>query len=147
MLKFGSAFAAIPSSVKKVRIKRMMYGGVRKWYVADSLAKPVANAPNRLLPPASLSNWSLIAKAISSKVHSTYGTFFLNASSGFLFSKTSGVKPTSWNTNANWRQSPEIMLCMPFANPSMIFPSTSAIKPKSRKTKESSEMSNIMFPS
>eukprot|EP00982_Pelagococcus_subviridis_P010100 30968-Pelagococcus_subviridis.AAC.3 len=83
MLKSGSALAAMPSSVRKVRTRSTMYGGVRNLYRPDMLPNPVASAPKRDRPPSSAVSAASIAPAISSALHGTVRFFFSPGSASF----------------------------------------------------------------
>mmetsp|Transcript_15571 Transcript_15571/g.21510 ORF Transcript_15571/g.21510 Transcript_15571/m.21510 type:complete len:226 (+) Transcript_15571:738-1415(+) len=131
MEKSGSTMEAIPSSVRNVRHSNTMKGGQRNWNSALAPPRPVARAPNLVMPPACEVIPSLTPSAYSSTEH---GAKSLTSSLHFM-NPLGGAIPTSRKTSASPIQSPCKRLVMPVAKASMTFISTWHMRPKSRKTR------------
>eukprot|EP00962_Isochrysis_galbana_P052048 scaffold23434_cov135-Isochrysis_galbana.AAC.3 len=66
MLKAGSTWLAMPSRVRKVRMSRMMYGGVYMRQFLPISNKTVDSAPKREVPPGTASIRAASSAAMSS---------------------------------------------------------------------------------
>mmetsp|Transcript_82353 Transcript_82353/g.101027 ORF Transcript_82353/g.101027 Transcript_82353/m.101027 type:complete len:228 (-) Transcript_82353:72-755(-) len=135
MLKSGRTTPAIPSKVRKVRIKRMIYPGITMWKLLDNFVKAPASAPNRLRPPSSSFICFSNAAANSSSGHEVYSKTRAVGSTTFMKPPFSpfAMKPTSCITLANKSHLSARRCWIPAAKPSMMWGSTVPMRPKSRK--------------
>ena len=102
MLKPGSTFAAMPSSVRTVRISKMTYGGVYMSHVKPMSPSTALIAPKREPVSAQSSMRALSSAAITSGKGRPLGCVFCHASpSRARHSSGSPTKPVSMNARTS----------------------------------------------